>query len=320
MKILCLVPGGIGDQLLFFPTLETLKQQYPQSSLDVIVEPRAKVAYRICKFVHEVLIFDFKDRNGLADYLNLLGIIKDREYDIAVTLGQRWTVGFLLWLNGIPTRVGYQSPSSWFISNPVPLKTEQYAASMYHDLVRGLNINAPCPPLSVKLTKQDLDWAIAEQKDLGVKEKEYLLIHGGSSQLALLKGIDKIYPVEKWQKVLTEIQQKRPELPIVMIQGPEDQEFITQLKSVCPTLKVIEPLDLAKLGAFIAGAKLMLCTDSGPMHLSVGVGTKTIALFGPTQANKLLPSDQDQYIGIQSPTGKIGDIEPEKIAEQVWRV
>jgi ADP-heptose:LPS heptosyltransferase len=320
MRILCLVPGGIGDQLLFFPTLETLKQQYPQSSIDVIVEPRAKVAYRICKFVHEVLIFDFKDRNGLADYLNLLGIIKDREYDMAITLGQRWTVGFLLWLNGIPTRVGYQSKSSWFINYPAPLNTDQYAASMYHDLLKGLNINTPCPPIQIKLTETDLKWAIAEQKDLNVKENEYLLIHGGSSQLAKLKGIDKIYPVEKWQQVLTQIQEQRPELPIVVIQGPEDQEFITQLKAVSPSLKVIEPLDLAKLGAFIAGAKLMLCTDSGPMHLSVGVGTKTIALFGPTEVKKLLPSNQNQYIGIQSPTGKIGDIEPEKIAEQVISV
>ena len=77
MRILALVPGGIGDQLLFFPTLESLKNQYPQAAIDVIVEPRAKSAYRVCPYVHEVLLFDFKDRNGLADYLNLLGIIRD---------------------------------------------------------------------------------------------------------------------------------------------------------------------------------------------------------------------------------------------------
>ncbi len=63
-----------------FSTLESLKKQYPQAVIDVIVEPRAKSAYRVCPYVHEVLLFDFKDRNGLADYLNLLGIIRDREY------------------------------------------------------------------------------------------------------------------------------------------------------------------------------------------------------------------------------------------------
>jgi len=52
MRILALVPGGIGDQLLFFPTLESLKNQYPQAAIDVIVEPRAKSAYRVCPYVH----------------------------------------------------------------------------------------------------------------------------------------------------------------------------------------------------------------------------------------------------------------------------
>jgi len=47
MRILALVLGGTGDQLLFFPTLDTLKQQYPKAEIDVVVEPRAMAAYRI---------------------------------------------------------------------------------------------------------------------------------------------------------------------------------------------------------------------------------------------------------------------------------
>ena len=105
MRILALVPGGIGDQVLFFPTLTTLKKEYPNALIDVLVEPRSKAAYRVFPSVHEVLYFDYKDRNGLADYLNLLGIIRDREYDVALSLGRRWTVGFLLWLNGIAVRI-----------------------------------------------------------------------------------------------------------------------------------------------------------------------------------------------------------------------
>ena len=64
----------------------------------------------------------------------------------------------------------------------------------------------------------------------------------------------------------------------------------------------------------------MLCSDSGPMHISIAVGTPTIALFGPTQVSKLIPSNQNRYIGIQSPTGKIGDIQPETLLKEIWRV
>ena len=320
MRILTLVPGGIGDQILFFPTLETLKEKYPKSKIDVIVEPRSKGAYRVCPWVNEVLLFDYKDRNGLADYLNLLGIIRDREYDIAITLGRRWAVGLLLWLNGINTRVGYQSEKSWFITNPVPLKEEQYAADMYHDLLKGLEINVPTPPLKVVVPKEDINWAITEGKRLDLGDKGYIIIHGGSSALAQKQGINKIYPVYKWQKVIDDLQQKQPELPIVLVQGPEDSKWVKELLENRPYLKVTSPSDIGKLAAMIAGANLMLCTDSGPMHLSVAVGTFTIALFGPTQVSKLLPpGQQERYRGIQSPTGNISDIQPETLLQQIWR-
>ncbi len=318
MRILALVPGGIGDQLLFFPTLFDLKESYPQATIDVLVEPRAKSAYRVCPHVNEVLLFDYKDRNSLADYLNLLGMIRDREYDIALSLGRRWTVGFLLWLNGIPVRIGYQTPNSWFLSHPVPLKTEQYAAHMYRDLLQGLGITSPCSPLKVSVPKSDIEWTLEEQKRLQINSG-YILIHASSSQLALSKGIDKIYPPQQWQEIIQDIQTKQPELPIVIIQGPEDEDIVTQMKKACPGLKVISPPDIGKLAAIIAGANLFLCTDSAPMHLAVAVDTYTIALFGPTDSQKLLPPGSDKCIGIQSPTGKMADIKPERVLAEIWR-
>jgi ADP-heptose:LPS heptosyltransferase len=320
MRILALVPGGIGDQLLFFPTLDDLRAYYPKAEIDVIVEPRAKAAYRVCKSVDEVLTFDFKDRNGMADFANLLGIIRDREYDAALSLGRRWSVGLLLWMSGIPTRIGYSaSAGSLFFTNPVPLNSEQYAAHMYHDLLKGFGIDTPCPDLTVSVPKSDIEWVQNEQKRLGINETGYILIHDGSSQLARDKGIDKAYPVKKWQQILEDIHQKQPNLPIVMVQGPEDNEFTTSMLQSFPDLKITSPPDIGKLAATIAGADLMICTDSAPMHLAVAVGTYVIALFGPTEAKKLLPPNSERFIGLQSSTRSIADIPPEDVLKQVWR-
>lgn len=316
MRVVALVPGGIGDQILFFPTLEDIKQSYPSAQIDVIVEPRAKGAYRVCKSVNEVIPFDFKDRNSAADWGNLLGVLRDREYEVALSLGQRRAVGLLLWLTGIPTRVGYSGPSSVFLTNPVPLKTEQYAASMYHDLLQGLSINQPCQEVTISLPQKDIEWAQAEALRLEIGESGYLLIHGGSSKLAQAKGINKIYPVQKWQQIILKLQQQQPDLPIVVLQGPEDSELVSALLQSVPNLKVTSPGDVGKLAAIIASADLMLCTDSAPMHLAVGVKTPTIALFGPTNPKKLLPSS-DKYIGIKSPTGKMADISPETVLEKI---
>jgi ADP-heptose:LPS heptosyltransferase len=319
MRILALVPGGIGDQILFFPTLDDLKQFYPEAEIDVVVEPRSKGAYRVCKSVRDVILYDFKDRNGLADWGNLLGVIRDREYDIGLSLERRWSVGLLLWLTGIPTRVGYKRGGSRaFLSVSLPMKTEQYTAQMYHDLLQGLDINSPCPDLAVNVPKVDIEWAEGEQKRLALPETGYIIIYGGSSQLGLTKDIEEIYPVKKWQQIIEDIQQRQPNLPIVVLKGSQDQEWIKNLIQACPGVKVTAPPDVGKLAAIIAGANLVLCTDSAPMHLAVAVGTPTIALFGATEAKKLLPQS-DRYQGLQSPTRWIADISPADVLEKIWR-
>ncbi len=316
MRVLALVPGGIGDQLLFFPTLEDLKRTYPDAVIDVVVEPRAKAAYRVCQSVNDVVLFDFKDRNSPADWANLLGIMRDRDYDLALSLGQRWGVAFLLWLTGVPVRVGYESPASWLLTNSVPLKPEQYAADMYHDLLQGIGITTPCPPLSIQLLKADLDWADAERRTLGLSSG-YFMVHGGSSKLAQEKGIDKLYPVENWKVIIQDIRQRQPDVPLVVVRGPEDDALVNALLTAFPELTVTTPPDIGKLAAMIAGATLMLCTDSGPMHMAIALQVYTLALFGPTDPAKLMPQS-DKFKAIQSPTGKMSDIAPAEVLKQVW--
>jgi ADP-heptose:LPS heptosyltransferase len=144
MRIVALVPGGIGDQILFFPTLDALKQSYPDAEVDVVVEPGAKSAYRLSKVVNDVLTFDYQDRNSPADWANLLGVMRDRCYTAALYAGKGWGVELLLWLTGIPTRIGYtNSAGKIFLTNTIPFKAEQYIAHQYCDLLQGLQIKSP---------------------------------------------------------------------------------------------------------------------------------------------------------------------------------
>ena len=316
MRVVALVPGGISEQILFFPTLDDFQRHYPDAQIDVVVEPRSKNAYRVCKSVQDVIPFDFKDRNSLADWGNLLGALRDREYDVAISVGQSWLMGLLLWLTGVSPRIGYSGPGKIFLTNPVPLKTEQYAAAMYHDLLQGLGINSPCPELAINVPKPDIDWAESEQKRLGIQETGYVLIHGGSS-VAGAKGINNSYPVENWKQIIQDFLSRQPDLPVVMIQEPNNEQLVRELLELYPNIKVTSPSDIGKLAAMIAGANLMLCTDSVAMHLAVAVQTYTISLFGATEPRKLLPTG-DRFIGIKSPTLKIADISPQAVLEKIW--
>ncbi len=317
MRVVALIPGGIGDQILFFPTLDDLKRNYPDAQIDVVVEPRSKGAYRVSKSIHEVLLFDYKDCNSLADWANLVGKLRDSEYDVAITTTNGWIESLILWLTGIPKRISFKGTFGAFFTEEVTLTTEQYTGHMYHDLLKGMGIQSICPELMVNVPKSDIDWAVQEQLRLGIKDTGYVIICGGSGYCNSPQGETRIYPVESWQQVMQGFHEKQPNLPLVVIKGPNDDAFIKSLVSLIPNAKVSSPGDIGKLAAIIAGANLMLCTHNPALHLGVGVQTYTLALFGPTDPEKLLPAS-DRFLSIKSPTGKTEDIPPMKILERVW--
>lgn len=315
MRVVALVPGGVSDQILFFPTLDDLRRNYPNAEIDVVVSPRAKPAYRVCKSVDEIYLFDYTDRNSPADWANLLGVLRDQYTDVAISAGRGWGTGFLLWLTGIPVRVGFSGGANLFLTETVPLKRDQYTVDAYHDLLQALGITSASPELSISIPKVDLDWAEAEQKRLGLSS--YVLISGGIDLLAEGLEANEIYPVEHWQRIVQDFQQRQPDLPLVVVEKPEDKEFVAALTQACPTLKVTRPTNIGKLSAMIAGANLLLCSDSTSMHLAVALQVYTLALFGYANPDRLLPQN-DKFQGIKSATGKITDISPEQVLSKVW--
>jgi len=317
MRVVALVPGGIGDQILFFPTLDDLKRAYPNAQIDVVTEPQSKAAYRVSKSVHEVLTFDYKDRNSLADWGNLVGTMRDREYDVAIAFGQSWLVGLMLWLTGIPMRIGFQGKGAAFLTHTVPFNPSQYAAAAYHDLLKPLGVTTSVSELAVNVPKPDIEWSQNEQKRLGVNETGYVLIYGGVDAASRAKGANQIYPVENWQPIIQEFQVKQPDMPVVVIQGADDEQFVRSLRQFCPEVKVTSPDNAGKLTAMIAGANLMLSTESAPLQLSVAAQTYTIGLFGSSDPAKLLPKSE-KFLAIKSPTGKVADISPATVSEKIW--
>lgn len=316
MRVVALVPGGIGDQILFFPTLDDLKRYYPGLQLDVVVEPRSKAAYRVSQSVNDVLTFDYQDRNSLADWSNFVGMLRDREYDAVITATDSWLMGLVLWLTGIPTRIGYQDKGGSFLTNSVPYLPNQYMAAVYHDLLSPLGINTPCPELAVNILKPDIEWSQNEQKRLGVNDTGYILINTGASDISQT-AVDQLYPVNSWQEIIQECQHKQPDVPIVLIQGSEDEPTVqTQLERI-PGIKLTAPDNIGKLAAMIGGASLMLTIDDPLLQLSVAVQTYTIALFGRRNPAKLLPQS-DKFLPLTALTGKIADTSSQTVLQKIW--
>ncbi|MBD2315304.1 glycosyltransferase family 9 protein [Phormidium tenue] len=311
MRILALVPGGTGDQLLFFPTLDTLKQQYPNAEIDVVVEPRAMAAYRVCQSVNRVLKFDFKDRNSLADFGNLLGTIRDREYDAAIISQPSLSVNILLWLSGIPKRISFAGQGDFLLTDIITTDPEEYAAVQKHNLLMAINIQKLCPPIKVTLPKIDLDWAASEQKRLGIQKSGFILLNCGAYAN---------YPADSWATIALDMQTKLPNLPIVAIDSVNNADLLKNLTAKVPNLLITSPTDIGKLTAFIASANLFICAEGDAMQLGVAVGTALVAILGANAtAGALLPIAEKRIKYVQAIAGQpLNEISPQTVIAKIW--
>jgi lipopolysaccharide heptosyltransferase II len=309
--ILAINFGGIGDEILFLPVVSGLKKCYPGCHITLLVEPRARSIAQITDHVDAVLTFDIKKRPLLSkDLLDLLCLLKSQEFDLVVSSGSSPLVSLLLFLSGIPERVGYASGqfANLFLTRPVKLNRNQYAASMYSDLLTWLepSTRLSCMPhLSVsKAEKQSAkDRLFKDGIEQGLnldqsKSKQIILIHPGMSKLALEKGLYKAWHPGSWAKLITLLNssEKLGENAIVALcGGPDDRESITQIREVLfgQGTNVIDyygkTANLKELVDLIAACDLLVCVDSAPMHIAVALNKPIVALFGPTDEAKLLP-------------------------------
>jgi ADP-heptose:LPS heptosyltransferase len=322
MRILALVPGGISDQLLFFPALEDIKKAYPNAEIAVVVEPKAAAAYRVSKIVSTVLPFAFSGANSPSDWANLLGLIRDREYEVALSSHIKWGTGLLLWLSGVPTRITYSTTGTpWFYTATVPDKSQQhiqYQAERYHDLLSAINIKGPTPLPAINVPEGDIAWANGLRDRLNL-QNGYILLYPGPTTARGDGSAN--YPTASWQALIKDFREKQPQFTLVLLQTNDSAEQVNQLKQEDSSLVVATANNLGQAAAMIAGADLVLSPDSHIMQLAVALKVFTLALFGKNKPEEMLPpaqGNETRFLGVPSSTGKVADIPPETVLQKVW--
>lgn len=322
MRVLALVPGGIDNQILFFPTIRQLHAIFPKAEINVVVEPEAKDAYQLSKLVKEVIPYSFRTRNSPADWANLLGVIRDREFEVAITLTQSWSIGLLLWLSGVPTRIGYAGgANSALLTQTVPLKRNQYLADQYHDLLLGLGAPGSCPEVALNVAQSDIAWADRARKQAGLGEQGYVLLYTGpAAAFSSSKELD-IYPTENWATILKDFKNRQPDLPLAVVQTSDTFDTLAVLNQTVPDLKTLQPETIGQLAALIAGANLVLSTDSYPLYLAVALKVFCLGLFGANHPDRNLPPAQGadaRFLGVVSSSGNVADIPPTTVLKKIW--
>lgn len=280
-NILAINFGGIGDEIFFLPTLISLKKQFPEAKITLALEPRSKGIKDLTDIIDALILVDVKSRNKYLEMLKLLVKARNGNYDLVVSSGGNKLISVLLFLTGIKTRCGYFTGnlSKKLLTYAVPLNKKQYACAMYHDLIRNItDINTELPMINT------------EQRE---KISNSVLIHPGVSKLSIKKGCIKTVGAEVWAKVIELLVSQGKK--VVLAGGPDDKECIETILKTVKTQN-FENLygttkNLQDLAGLISSAEKFLCSDSAPLHIAVALKTKTYVIFGPTDADALIPKN-----------------------------
>lgn len=285
-KILVMNFGGIGDEILFLPTLITLKKTFPEAKITLALEPRSKGIKDLTDVIDNLYLVDVKTKSKYIGLLKLIFWARKNRFDLAVTAGGNKFMSIILFLTGIKYRYGYNTGklSEMLLTKAVKLNKNQYACNMYHDLVSPItDIKTYLPEFTLKSVE---------------KEANTVLIHPGVSKLSVQMGMIKTIPAEKWAQVIDLLVEKGKK--VILAGGPDDKECIETIKNTikCSNSenftdyygKTKNLMDLAKL---IASAEKFVCSDSAPLHIAVALKTKTYVVFGPTDDKKLIPNSPD---------------------------
>ena len=288
-RILFINFGGLGDEILFLPTIQSVKKEFPNSHIALALEERSKGVTSLTNIINEVLFANIKGKNKYFELLKLLLKIWTGKYDIVISSGSNKFISIFLFLTLIKEKYGYNTGklSQILLTKTTELNKNQYAVQMYHDLAKSI-------------TKEETELPV-----LSIQKKPIIpnsvLIHPGVSKISVQKGMIKTISASEWAKVVEKLADEGKQ--VFLIGGPDDKECIEEIEKKVPSEKFKNlygtTKNLQDLAELISSAEKFLCSDSAPLHIAVALGTKTYVIFGSTDDKKLIPQS-DKVIPIKA--------------------
>jgi len=275
-SILVIRPGGIGDALLLAPAITALKVKYAEASISILAEKRNAGAFVLIPSVDRVLLYD-----NYRDFIELLF----SRYDLIIDTEQ-WHRMSAVIARLVPSaiKIGFDTNErSRLFTHSVPYSHADYEAQSFLNLLKPLGIKETFANTASFLINPDK--ALLESEPLLKKLKSpYISVFPGASV------IERRWGVNKFRELVKRLASQG--INTVIIGGKEDQLSAEAILSAANGLNMAGLSSIAGTAAIIAGSKLLVSSDSGVLHIGVGLGIPTVSFFGSGIAKKWAPQGE----------------------------
>ncbi|MCD4780503.1 MAG: lipopolysaccharide heptosyltransferase II [Candidatus Omnitrophica bacterium] len=287
-NILVVNVNWLGDVVFSSPIFKALKQFYPEARVVCMAPERVRLLAAHIEGVDAFICLDERNqqRSWLAKW-RLVQTIKKERFDIVFLLHRSWTRALLVYLAGIPVRVGYDvKRRGMFLTHRIQEPyTLLHRSEIYLKVVEAYRIpvNDRTTTLIVNDDQRRDIGNILKERGISQNDRFIVFNPGGNWNL-------KRWPVEQWRKLLQRVI-ARTDIRVIISGAEKDKVLSDQLISGqgSQVIDLTGQTSLSELMALFERSDLLVTADSGPMHIGHSVGTAVLALFGPTRPELTRP-------------------------------
>lgn len=281
-KILVVQTSFLGDVVLTTPLLSAIRRRFPSAHLAVLCTPQAKPLLEVDPDVHEILTDDKKgDGKGWRGVWRKAKELRAQGFTIAFSPHKSFRSGLLLFLAGIPNRVGFRRSAAWFL-----YRHRVGRDSSRHDAERMLSLLKPFgsdPGGDVGELR-----VVADSHAGGRVEELFRSLGVGRSGITFGINPGSVWATKRWTAegyaaLMVRLKQKY-RCDILLFGGPQDAAVVERIQRLSGNLGVslAGRFDLRELVCAIGRCDLFITNDSGPMHIAVARGIPVVAVFCAT--------------------------------------
>ena len=296
-NILVVKLSAIGDVIHALPVSYAIKETFPDAHLTWVVEPTAYDILAGNPFIDNIILFEKKRfrtvRGFLEEFRPFRHELRARKYDAALDLQGLFKSAAIVAQSGAKLRLGTANmrEGSAYVSHSVKgAHASGHIVERYLDVARALGCRVGEVRFPVAVSPAEAASADALLAAEGVREDHRFAV------LAIgANWPNKRWPV-KYFAVLADWLYSEKLIPVLVGGGRLDESLVRDIEALTevPPVNLVGRTSLKKLAHIFKRADLVLGGDTGPVHLAAGLGTKTVMLMGPTDANRNGPYGQQE--------------------------
>jgi heptosyltransferase-2 len=284
-SILVVEYWNLGDLATLVPFLRKLRRGFPRAKISLLVNESLKsfregqgvvdefIAVRVPWAQH---FSRWKKYNPFSCHwqslIRVIWALRKRQFDWAISGRMDLRDNFLLWLSGAARRIGYGLGGGGFLltDRVAPDLSRPHRAHIWLRLLDALGKPPNGDLDGFRLTATDPFSAGSFLRERGIPADALLIgIHPGARIAVRRWGNDRFAEVARW--ILRD-----SETHILWFSDPGNPAEAPQLER-CHAVS----LEFRRFLAALSLCQLLICNDSGPMHLAGLLGVPVVAVFGP---------------------------------------